>query len=82
MRNDFFTEALANLHKHVQDQSPLDVVNDEGLTRLEAAVLERDELIKAEMNRHRDNLDAELSRHRDVLKHIDHVFKLRLGLKQ
>jgi hypothetical protein len=57
-----------------------DIVNNEGMTRLEAAIAERSSVIQAEMNKHRDNTDAELSRHRNALAHIDNVFQLRLSI--
>ena len=57
-----------------------EIVSDEGMTRLEAAELERRDLILAELDKHRDNTDAELSRHRSAMAHIGSVFALRLGL--
>lgn len=40
------------------------------VTRLESAELERRNAIRAELDRHRDNLDAELSRHRREMDNI------------
>lgn len=57
-----------------------DIMGSEGFTRLEAAELERRNLITAELDKHRDNLDAELSRHRREMAHITRVFGQRLSV--
>jgi hypothetical protein len=44
-----------------------------------AAELERTQLINQEIGIHNENISAELNRHRDALRHIENVYRLRLG---
>ncbi len=57
-----------------------EVVNDEGMTRLEDATLERDSLTAQAVRQHRERVTAEENRLQAELDHIANVFKQRLWL--
>lgn len=82
-------EDIARERERLRNESP-QMSTDESLdsrplptfrVKVGAAQTEREVLVQQEHDKHRDNVDAELSRHRRAINHIDHVFRLRLGME-